>query len=149
MKQVLLTITLLILTLLPASAVKKFEANPINIATVIVEKTDSSQIASTCEYYGFSYDGTKDGYTVMKSTNGNEIRFTFKDNGTVQEYPTIIVKTKATHKEIDSRLKELDFEKNGSIYEIKRNQYSRSIKQCSFGPHNTLIFRRLFNHSHK
>ena len=144
-----LTLLLLILNLLPASAIKKFEANPINIAAVMVEKTDSAQIASTCEYYGFTYQGVEDGYTVMKRTNGNEIKFTFNDNGTINKYPTIVVKIKEAHKEIDARLKELNFEKKGNTYEIKQNQYSRFITQCSFGPHNTLIFRRVYNQSHK
>ena len=144
-----LTLLLLILTLLPASAIKKFEANPINIAAVMVEKTDSAHIASTCEYYGFTYQGVEDGYTVMKRTNGNEIKFTFNDNGTINKYPTIVVKIKEAHKEIDARLKELNFEKKGNTYEIKRNQYSRYITQCNFGTRNTLIFRRLYNSSHK
>lgn len=138
---------LLLLTLLPASAVKKFEANPINIATVMVEKTDSAQIASTCEYYGFVYQGVEDGYTVMKRQNGNEIKFTFQDNGKLQKHPTIVVKTNETHKAIDSRLNDLSYEKKGNIYEIKRNIHSRLITQCSFGRHNTLIFRRIQNKS--
>ena len=144
-----LTLTLLLLTLLPASAVKKFEPNPINVAAVIIEKTDSAKVASTCEYYGFAYQGVEDGYTVMKRKNGNEIRFTFKDNGTPLNYPIVIVNSKETHKEIDSRLKELSFEKAGNLYVIKRNQYSRHITQCSIGSHNTLIFRRLNNYTHK
>ena len=149
MKQILLTITLLILTLIPASAIKKFEANPINIAAVMVEKTDSAQIASTCEYYGFTYQGVEDGYTVLKRSNNSEIKFTFNDNGTTQKYPIIVVKTNETRKEIDAKLKELNFEKAGNIYEIKRNQYSRYITQSSFGPHKNIIFRRLYNQSHK
>ena len=149
MKQIFLTITLLILTILPASAVKKFEPNPINVAAVIVEKTDSAQIASTCEYYGFAYQGAENGYTVMKRSNGNEIKFTFNDNGTLQKYPIIVVKAKEAHKEIDVRLKELNFEKKGNIYEIRRNQYSRYITQCNFGSHNTLVFCRQYNQFHK
>ena len=148
MKQILFTLILIIIGLLPASAIKKFEPNPINIAAMMVEKTDSAQIASTCEYYGYSYDGFKDGYTVMKRPNGSEFRFTFNENGTIQEYPTIILQTKQAHKEIDARLKELEFEKKGRIYEIMRNQYSRYVTQCNFGPHSTLIFRRIYNNSH-
>ena len=140
-----LTLLLLILNLIPASAIKKFEANPINIAAVMVEKTDSAQIASTCEYYGFTYQGVEDGYTVMKRSNGNEIKFTFNDNGTTQKHPVIVVKTKEAHKEIDARLKELNFEKKGNSYEIKRNQYSRFITQCNFGAKNSLIFRKIQN----
>ena len=141
----ILTLLLFILTLLPASAIKKFEANPINIAAMMVQKTDSAQIASTCEYYGFSYQGVEDGYTVMKRTNGNEIKFTFNNNGTINKYPTIVVKTKEAHKEIDTRLKELNFEKVGNKYEYKRNSYSKFKTQCSFGPKNTLIIRRIKN----
>ena len=149
MKQILLSITLLLLTLLPAGAVKKFEPNPINVAAIIVEKIDSTKVASTCEYYGFKYQGVEDGYTIMKRQNGTEIKFTFKENGNPQKYPTIVVKAKGTHKEIENCLEAVNFEKEGSIYAATHNLYSRYIKQCSIGPHNTLIFRRLYNHSHK
>lgn len=148
MKQTLLTITLL-LTLLPAQAVKKFQPNPINVAVVIVEKTDSAKVASTCEYYGFTYQGVEDGYTVMKRPNGTEIKFTFKENGETQKYPTVIVKAKGTHKEIGERLKAVNFEKEGNIYTAPHNLYSRYITQCRLDTHNTLIFRRLYNNSHK
>lgn len=144
-----LTITLLLLTLLTASAVKKFEPNPINVAVVIVEKTDSTKVASTCEYYGFTYQGVEEGYTVMKRSNGNEIKFTFNYNDTTQKYPTVIVKTKGTYKEIGERLKAVNYEKDGSVYTAPHNLYSRYITQCSLSNHNTLIFRRLYNDSHK
>ena len=144
-----LTLTLLLLTLLPVSAVKKFEANPINIAAIMVEKTDSAQIASTCEYYGFAYQGVEDGYSVMRRTNGTEIKFSFKENGNTQKYPTILVKTKETHKEINERLKELSFDKEGNVYKAPYNQYSRYITQCIFGPRNTIIFRRVHNNYNK
>ena len=138
-----LTLLLLILTLLPASAVKKFEPNPINVAAVIVQKTDSAKVASTCEYYGFAYQGVEDGYTIMKRKNGTEIKFTFKYNGTLQKYPTVVVKVKEKHKDLDSLLKELSFEKVGNKYEYKRNIFSKFKTQCSFGHSNTLTFCRL------
>ena len=149
MKQIFLTLTLLLLTLLPAQAVKKFEPNPINVAAVIVEKTDSTQVASTCEYYGFSLVGVEDGYTVMKRPNGTEIKFTFKENGTPQKYPTIVVKAKGTHKEIEEHLKSVNFEKEGNIYTAPHNQYSRYITQCKLSTHNTLIFQRIQNQSYQ
>ena len=144
-----LTLTLLLLTLLPANAVKKFEPNPINVAAVIVEKTDSTQVASTCEYYGFAYQGVEDAYTVMKRPNGTEIKFTFKENGTTQKYPTVVVKAKGTHKEIEEHLKAVNFEKEGNIYTAPHNLYSRYITQCKLSTHSALIFRRLYNYSHK
>lgn len=149
MRSLVITLVLLIIGIFSASAVKKFEPNPINVAAVIVEKIDSVQVASTCEYYGFKYDGVVDGYTVMKRQNGAEIKFTFQENGISQKYPTIIVKTTGTRKEIEERLNEVNFEKEGNKYTAPHNQYSRYIKQCSLGPHNTLKFRKLYNQSHK
>lgn len=145
MKHILLTITILLLTLIPAGAVKKFQPNPINVAAIIVEKTDSAKVASTCEYYGFKYQGVEDGYTVMKRPNGTEIKFTFNNNGTPQKYPTVVVKAKGTHKEIEEHLKGVNFEKEGNLYTAPHNIYSRYIKQCSIEPHNTLTFRQLKN----
>lgn len=142
MKQILLTLSLLLLTLLPASAAKKVEANPINIAAIIVEKTDSTKIASTLEYYGYSPSGTENGYQVMKHSNGTEIRFTFHEEGTRTQYPTVIVKHNSPAKDIDTRLKNLDFENTHNGYKKEKNQFSRYITQCQHGPKGTLIFRR-------
>ena len=50
MKQIIFTLALLTLTLLSANAAKKIEANAINIAAILVEKTDSAKVASTLEY---------------------------------------------------------------------------------------------------
>ena len=85
----------------------------------------------------------------MKLPNDTEIKFTFKENGNPQKYPTVIVKAKGTHKEIGEQLKAVNFEKEGNIYAAPHNPYSRYIKQCSIGPHNTLIFRRIYNQSYQ
>ena len=144
MKQVFLTI-LLLLILLPqtANAAKKIEANPINIAAILVEKTDSAKIASPLEYYGYHPQGTEDGYQIMRTSNGNEIRCTFTDSG--DKYPTVVVKTHGTSRPIDDKLKELDFEKSGNGYEKMKNAYSKFKTKCSLGSHNTLIFLRVRN----
>lgn len=145
MKQIFLPLLLLLLTLIPqtANAVKKIEANPINIAAQLVEKTDSTKVASTLEYYGYHPQGTEDGYQIMRTQNGNEIRFSFTDSG--NKYPTVVVKTHGTTKSIDVKLKELDFEKSGNGYEKMKNVYSKFKTQCKFGSHNTLIFKRIKN----
>lgn len=138
MKPLLLTMTLL-LTLLPANAVKKFEADPINIAAVIVEKTDSANVASTLSFYGYTFQTKEDGYTIMRHPNGNEIRYSFSQ--TENNYPTVIVKTKGTRKSIDTKLNELDFVNSGKGYDKIRNQYSKFKTQCNFGLRSTLIFQ--------
>ena len=140
----LLPLLFLLLTLLPANAaIKKFEADPINIAAIIVEKADSANVASTLSFYGYTFQTKEDGYTVMRHPNGNEIRYSFSQ--TENKYPTVIVKTKGTRKSIDTKLNELDFVKSGKGYEKIRNQYSKFKTNCTFGPHSNLIFRRTPN----
>ena len=143
MKRFFLTLTLLILTLLPASAVKKIQANPINIAISLVEKTDSAKIASTLTYYGYTHQATEDGYSVMTDPNGNEIRFSFSKNSSNDKYPTVKVKANDSHKELDLKLKELNFEKKGNSYERIRNQYSKYKTRCSFASRSTMVIQRV------
>ena len=143
-----LPILILLITLLPQTAnaaKKKIEANPINIAAVLVEKTDSAKVASTLEYYGYHPQGTEDGYQIMRTPNGNEIRFTFSEVTSTNKYPTIVVKAHGTARAIDSRLKGINFEKSGSSYEKMKNKYSKFKTKCTLGPHSTLIFRRVQN----
>ena len=138
-----LPLLLLLLTLLPAHAIKKFEANPINIAAVIVEKTDSANVASTLSFYGYAFQNNEDGYTVMKHPNGNEIRYSF--NRTEDRFPIVVLKTKGTRKSLDAKLSELYFEKSGKGYERIRNMYSQYKTHCGFGPNGALIFSRKLN----
>ena len=141
MKPLLLTLTLILP--LPVGAVKKLnDVSPINLASIIVEKTDSAKIASTFEYYGYTLQGTENGYNVMKHPNGTEIHYSFHPENSDSKYPTIIVKPKETQKQIDSRLKELDFTKTSNKYKRMRNMYSRYITLCEHGQNSTLIFSR-------
>ena len=145
MKQVFLTLTLLLLTLLPAEAVKKHTPNPINLAITLVEKTDSANVASTLTYYGYTPHGIEEGYQIMKDPNGNEIRYSFKESNANHKYPTVIVKTHHSNKEIDSKLKELGFKNTENGYEHMKNRYSKYKTQCRFGPKNTMIILHLQN----
>lgn len=145
MKSIILTLSILILSVLLSQAAKKIDAHPINIAVSLVEKSDSAKVASTLEYYGYSFDSNEDEYVVMKDSKGNEIRYTFTETNSPIKYPIVTVKTHETHKEIDSRLKELNFEKVGKGYDMMRNHNSRSKINCTFGPSSTLIIRRISN----
>ena len=149
MKSILSILSLLILSILSAQAAKKVDANPINIAITLVEKTDSAKVASTLTYYGYTLQNIEDGYNVMKDSNGNEIRYSFKESDSNKQYPTVIVKTQGTHKALDSKLKELNFEKVGNSYERMKNMYSKYKTQCKFGQKSTLVIRRIQNKSEK
>ena len=145
MKKYLFTLLLLLSTLLPAKAVKKFDANPINVAVVIVEKGDSTEITKLFDYYNYTPQGTTDGYKIMKTPNGNEIRYSFTDSKDRGKITKVIVKTKSSHKDIEKLLAELKFKKVGNTYERMIHRYNNQITQCCFGPSNTLIFERFTN----
>lgn len=140
-----LTLILLLFTLLPSSSAKKIDANPINIAVTLVEKTDSAKVASTLEYYGYTPQGIENGYQILKHPNGDEIRYSFHPYDSETKYPTVMVLPNESQKQIDSRLKELDFKKEGNKYMRIRNMYSRYATQCEYAPKGSLIFRRVAN----
>ena len=144
MKKLILLI-LLLLPFLPARAVKKFDANPINVAVVLVEKADSANIESMFDYYGYSFQTKEDGYHVMKHPNGSIIRYSFKDGNTTLKYPIIIVKTKGTQKDIDATLKELQFLKAGNNYDRSVSRYNSFITRCTLEPHNNIRLERIRN----
>lgn len=143
MRPVILTIITLFLTILSAEAVRKINVNPVNLAVVIVEKSDSADIASTFDYYGYTLTEETDGYKVMRHPNGDEIRYSFSDKGILQTFPIVIVKAKENSKALGFRLNELKFEKTRDVYERKINRYGHHVTQCISGPHGTLTFRRL------
>lgn len=143
MKSIILTFIFLLISLLPAGAVKKFEANPINVAVLLVEKGDSANIDGMFKYYGYTLQGTEDGYNIMKDGNGNEIRYTFNENGITSQYPTIEVKANETYKHLDSLLKDLNFIKNDNVYERTVNRYQNWVTKCKINSHNKLTFQRI------
>ena len=143
MKQIILTLTFLLLTILPAGAIKKIEVNPINLAVVLVEKVDESKIASYIDYYGYTLQTPDNEYQVMKHPNGDEIRYSFNVDNKGSQYPTVIVKLRETPTAIDARLKELNFIKVGNNYERVISRYNNYVTRCSLGPHNTLVIRRI------
>ena len=134
-------LSLIFISPLPAGAVKKVEANPINVAVILTEKTDSASIASTLLYYGYvlSSDSNPSQKTEYIHPNGSVIRYSFTkaDNGKL--YPTIEVTSKASQKEKDQILKSLNFQKNGNAYE--RRSISHSTR-CTNGPRGSLIFQQ-------
>lgn len=139
-----LPLILLLFTLLPAGAVKKVDANPINVAVVIVEKGDSTKIASLFDYYGYEKQGIENGRQLMRTANGHKIKYTFQqDEVKPSRYPTIVVKTNVTQKEIETTLKELKFIKVGNAYDRSISRYHNYITRCSLGPNNTLILQRI------
>ena len=155
MKHPLLILTLLLLAILPASAdnkfgitpIKKIEANPINVAFILAQETDSTKIASICDYYGYqpSPDNTtppSGGWGAYSSTyrhpNGSILRISFRDATPDQPYPQIEVKSKQSSKDIDYTLTDLRFKKQGNGYERNIGEHARHITTCKSAPRGFL-----------
>ena len=116
-KKITLLLSLLLFTLLPTHAVKKVEANAINVAVMLTEQPDSAGIASTCEYYGYVSQPKQDCYNVYKHPNGSIIRYTFTTAEDGKSYPTVEVKSKASQKGKEEILQGVNFKKEGKGYE--------------------------------
>ena len=117
MKKYFYAFLLAFFSLLPAQAVKKIEANPINVAVMLSEQQDSASLAKTCDFYGYQNHGNQDGYAVFKHQNGSIIRFKFVPDEDGKQYATIEVTSKVTQKDRDTILKGLNFHKSGNAYE--------------------------------
>ena len=135
MKQFFLLLLAVLLSSLHINAVKRIEANPINVAVMLSEQTDSTTLASTCEYYGYILQQPQEEYTVLKHPNGSVIRYTFKEDDNGKALPSIEVTSKASQKEKDQILNSLNFQKTGDSYERRSVGYTI---RCSNGPHGTL-----------
>ena len=151
MKHPLLILTLLLLAILPARAVKKIEANPINVAFILAQETDSAKIASICDYYG--YQPSPDNSTSSKTAsaglssgetntylhpNGSILRISFRDATPDQPYPQVEVKSKQSSKDIDYTLTDLSFKKQGNGYQRNLGQHARHITTCKHAPRGFL-----------
>ena len=143
MKKYIFTIILITFFILPASAVKKLEANPINIAVSLVEKTDSLMIVSDLNYYGYIPQQSNKGYTEFHHSNGSVINFMMPSFKTKGEYPTIEVKCKTRGSETENILKDLRFKKVENGYERNNSKYDKYITRCKNGPSGKLIIRRI------
>lgn len=142
MKSILLTLSILLLSLLPAGAVRKIEAHPINMAFMIAQQTDTAKIASMFQYYGYIIQPSEDGYTVYMHPNESVIRYSFKDTDKEQPYPYVDVKSKLSLKEIEDALKNMSFKKDGSGYVREFGKYARSVFRCNHGSQGVLVFHQ-------
>lgn len=142
-KYLIFSILSLIFTIasLPVGAVKRINANPVNIAAVIVEMVDSVKIQREFNYYGYTLYSIEDGFKVMKSSNGNEIRYSFQDEKALDNHPVVIVKSTETPLELDNRLNELQFNKEGYNYRRLARRDDRHITQCTPVSGNTFLFQ--------
>ncbi len=116
---------------------KKIEANPINIAVMLMQENDTASMAKSCEYYGYTRQPQNNGYTVFHHLNGSSIRYKYTDWN--QQFPIVEVTSKGTSKEKEKILQNLNFTKEGPVYEQKSVGF---ITRCTFGLHSTLILTR-------
>ncbi len=142
MKKILFTLLIAVTSVISGKAdsnnsnISKIEANPINIAYTLSQKSDTAKIASLLDYYGYTpqtlpSEGWRASFT---HPNGSQIRYKLTEGN---KYPTVEVQSKASAKENDQILKDLNFKKRGNAYQLIRTGVST---HCSQAPHNSLIF---------
>ncbi len=136
-------LSLIFMCSLPASAVKTINANPVNLAAVIVEMVDSAKIQSEFDYYGYTLQGTEDGYKIMKTPNGHEIRYSFQDTKAIDNHPVVIVHTAESAPDLDKRLDEMQFIKDGHTYIRVARRDENHLTKCFPNSSNTLLFQSL------
>ncbi len=143
MKKSLIFILLSLIFTLPAGAVKTINANPVNLAAVIVEMVDSARIEKEFAYYGYTLDSTEVGFKVMRSPNGHEIRYSLSDPKAVDGRPVVIVKTTETPVQLDIRLTDMQFEKKGDTYTRVSHRDEDHLIRCNTPSPRTLLFQCL------
>lgn len=138
-------LSLIFIFAFPAKAIKKIEANPINIAVMLTQETDTASISFTLQYYGNSCgiqeklktDSSKpETYVTYTHPNSSIIRYRLSGR---EKYYTIEVISKLSTKEKDKILKNLNFQKKSNEYELKTIGH---ITRCVSSPNNTLIITR-------
>lgn len=149
MRRILFILSLLIFSIPSTLAVRKVDANPINIAVVLSEQPDSASIASTCEYYGYELSTENSDSsekfedlrlnTVYTHPNGSVIRYSLSTADSENTYTIIEVSAKVFQKEKDRILKNLRFQKKGNAYE--RQSISYTIR-CTNGSRGSLIIKK-------
>ena len=141
-------LSLIFISPFPAQAVRKIEANPINVAAILTEKLDSDDMAATLRYYGYALSSesepslkTQDSRLKTEYThpNGSVIRYSFAKAENGETYPMIEVTGKASQKEKEEILKNLNFQKNGNAYECRSLNH---LTRCTNGPRGSLIFQQ-------
>ncbi|MDE5880770.1 MAG: hypothetical protein K2H60_03490 [Muribaculaceae bacterium] len=137
-------LTFIFFTLFPANAIKKINANPVNVAFILAQEKDTVKMATLCDYYGYRSQQSNDGYITYVHPSGSIIRYTFKDVTEEQPYPRVEVKSKLSSKDVDFTLTDLNFRKLGSGYERKLGQYARSVFHCQNGSGGFLIFHQRY-----
>ncbi len=122
---------------------KKIEANPINIAAVLIQANDTAAITSTLKYYGYLPSTPLTPDTSKPHTwthpNNSTITYSLSDPATLKDL-TIEVTSHGSTKEKEQLLQSLNFKKVGNAYEQPSVGF---LTRATFAPHNTLLLHRL------
>ncbi|MDE5998318.1 MAG: hypothetical protein K2G77_08940 [Muribaculaceae bacterium] len=150
-KLIFCILSLIFLLPLSAYAVKKIDANPINVAYILSQKTDPDAISSTLIYYGYTPqpkgnltpDTSKPETFVYTHPNGSVIKYTFKDISESHPCPYIEVKSNKGSNETIKVLENLAFKKKGSGYLRNIGKHAKTETHCTHGSQGYLIFHRI------
>ncbi len=121
---------------------KKIEANPINIAAVMIQANDTASITSTLRYYGYTPSSLTPGTSTPDTwthPNGSTISYSVTDPNTLSGY-TIEATSHGSTKDKENLLESLNFKKVGNAFEQKSVGFR---VRGSFAPHGMLVLKRV------
>ena len=142
MRKLILILSLLLFALLPAKAIIRIDANPINVAFGLSQETDSAKIVSTLSYYGYVMEGRFSDLLTYKHPNGSVIKFSYKDATPAQPYPYVEVKSNQAGTNTNKALEGLQFKKTGSHYVRNVGHHAKTETRCSHSHQGYLVFQR-------
>ncbi len=123
---------------------KKIEANPINIAAVLIQANDTAAITSTLIYYGYTPSTPLTPDTSKPHTwthpNNSTITYSLSDPATLKDLTIEVTSHGSTKDKENLLLEDLNFKKVGDAFEQKNIGFTT---HCTFAPHGTLVLKRL------
>ncbi len=122
---------------------KKIEANPINIAAVMIQANDTASITSTLRYYGYTPSSLTPGTSTPDTwthPNGSTISYSLSDPATLQDYTIEVTSHGSTKDKENLLLEDLNFKKVGNAFEQKSIGFT---VRGTFAPHGMLVLKRM------
>lgn len=126
-----ITILLLLLSCLSVVAQKIKLADPIYLATTLIDDISIDRMKEACKNYGLMESEKENEFIVFADEKGNKLRFKVKEVSN-ERTPIVEVVSKTPHKEIIRILTDTGFSSSSHGKYVKGDKYAHRITICSF-----------------
>lgn len=126
MKQLILSIFLLIATLLPCTAQQSSVENPILLGSILLDQTSLDKMVDLCKWYRLVELPSDEDSRAYKTEDSTLIKFSMSADNTT---PYVEVHTTKSKKKIEKTLVEAGYHKEKERYE-KGSRYATTYNTC-------------------